>query len=244
MSGKKFCSVIYIMNCKNNSSSSTALLIFAYSDKVQSALKPIAYTKKQNELLWHKMNERVLTLVQKTKLPYFISDEKTQKGDSFGDRLSHAIQSVLNRGYDKVIVLGNDSLGLRLTNLYEAYAEMQEKSVVLGSDFRGGAYLIGISGSSFNKKAFANIDWLTSKVFIQLQTLYSAQNPLIISPTSDCNTKNDFEKVLHGLPFHSVFKNALFSLLGYADTTYRFLNHFHTNATIGLTFNKGSPVLL
>jgi hypothetical protein len=45
----------------------------------------------------------------KTKLPYFISDESTQQGDSFGDKLSHAIQSVLDRGYDKVIVLGNDS---------------------------------------------------------------------------------------------------------------------------------------
>jgi hypothetical protein len=32
---------------------------------VQSALKPIAYNKKQNEALWHKMNERALALVQK-----------------------------------------------------------------------------------------------------------------------------------------------------------------------------------
>jgi hypothetical protein len=39
--------------------------IFAHSDKVQSALKPIAYNKKQNEALWHKMNERALALVQK-----------------------------------------------------------------------------------------------------------------------------------------------------------------------------------
>jgi hypothetical protein len=40
------------------------------------------------------MNERALALVQKTKLPYFISDESTQQG-FFGDKLSHAIQSVL-----------------------------------------------------------------------------------------------------------------------------------------------------
>jgi hypothetical protein len=92
------------MNCKENLSLSTALLIFAHSDKAQSALKPIAYNKKQNEALWHKMNERAVALVQKTKLPYFISDESSQQGLSFGDKLSHAIQSVLDRGYDKVIV--------------------------------------------------------------------------------------------------------------------------------------------
>jgi hypothetical protein len=33
--------------------------------RLQSALKPIAYNKKQNEALWHKMNERALALVQK-----------------------------------------------------------------------------------------------------------------------------------------------------------------------------------
>jgi hypothetical protein len=45
---------------------------------VQSALKPIAYNKKQNEALWHKMNES-LGIGSKTKLPYFISDESTQQ---------------------------------------------------------------------------------------------------------------------------------------------------------------------
>ena len=109
------------MNCKDPLSISTAVLIFAYGDKVQSTLKPIAYNRKQNVVLWHKMNERVLTLVQKTKLPYFISDENTQQGVSFGDKLSHAIQSVLDRGYDKVIVMGNDSPGLRLPHLQRSF---------------------------------------------------------------------------------------------------------------------------
>jgi hypothetical protein len=59
---------------------------------VQSALKPL-FIIKQNEALWHKMNER-LGIGSKTKLPYFISDESTQQG-FFGDKLSHAIQSVL-----------------------------------------------------------------------------------------------------------------------------------------------------
>jgi glycosyltransferase A (GT-A) superfamily protein (DUF2064 family) len=231
------------MSLDNKHSSSVAILVFAQSDKVESAFKPIAYRKRQNDLLWHKMNQKIVQTVHKTRLPYFISDENTQEGDSFGSKLGHAIQTVLNKGYDKVIVLGNDSPGLRLAHLQEAFIELQDKNVVLGSDFRGGTYLIGISRVSFNKEAFAKIDWQTPKVFGQLQALYSAQTLGFISPLADCNTRSDFEKLLHELPFYSSFKSVLASLLLYAFAIYSFVKHFHVNAIIGLNFNKGSPVL-
>lgn len=243
MSGIRFCSVIYIMNCNQDLSLSTAFLIFAQSDEVESALKPIAFTKKQNVALWHKMNERVLTLVQKTKLPYFVSDENSQLGDSFGDKLAHAIQSVLDKGFDKVIVVGNDSPGLRLRHMQQAYLEVQDKSVVLGPDFKGGTYLIGISKISFNKEAFAKIDWQTPKVFEQLQALYFTQNPVIISSLADFNSKNDFEKLWHELPFYSTFKSILAALLFYRVGVFTFLKYFYSNVIIGFKFNKGPPVL-
>jgi hypothetical protein len=50
-----------------------------------------------------------LTLVQKNKLPYFISDENTQQGVSFGDKLRSPFNPFWIEGYDKVIVMGNDS---------------------------------------------------------------------------------------------------------------------------------------
>jgi glycosyltransferase A (GT-A) superfamily protein (DUF2064 family) len=88
--------------------------------------------------------------------------------------LSHAIQSVLDRGYDKVIVLGNDSPGLHLNHLQEAFLELQDKSVVLGPDFKGGTYLMGFS--KFLLIRGFKIDWQTSKVFEQLRALYSSQS--------------------------------------------------------------------
>jgi glycosyltransferase A (GT-A) superfamily protein (DUF2064 family) len=42
-------------------------------------------------------------------------------------------------------VLGNDSPGLHLNHLQEAFLELQDKSVVLGPDFKGGTYLMGFS---------------------------------------------------------------------------------------------------
>jgi glycosyltransferase A (GT-A) superfamily protein (DUF2064 family) len=64
--------------------------------------------------------------------------------------LSHANQSVLDKGY-KVIVLGNDSPGLHLNHLQEAFLELQDKSVVLGPDFKGGTYLMGFSKISLRR---------------------------------------------------------------------------------------------
>jgi glycosyltransferase A (GT-A) superfamily protein (DUF2064 family) len=92
----------------------------------------------------------------------------------------------LDRGYDKVIVLGNDSPGLHL-NLQEAFLELQDKSVVLGPDFKGGTYLMGFS-KFLLIGGFAKIDW-QSKVFEQLRALYSSQKLGITAPLTDCNTK-------------------------------------------------------
>jgi hypothetical protein len=49
-------------------------------------------------------------------------------------------------------VLGNDSPGLHLNHLQEAFLELQDKSVVLGPDFKGGTYLMGFSKISLIRR--------------------------------------------------------------------------------------------
>jgi glycosyltransferase A (GT-A) superfamily protein (DUF2064 family) len=53
-------------------------------------------------------------------------------------------------------VLGNDSPGLHLNHLQEAFLELQDKSVVLGPDFKGGTYLMGFQ-NFFNKEALPKL---------------------------------------------------------------------------------------
>jgi glycosyltransferase A (GT-A) superfamily protein (DUF2064 family) len=87
--------------------------------------------------------------------------------------LSHAIQSVLDRGYDKVIVLGNDSPGLHLNHLQEAFLELQDKSVVLGPDFKGGTYLMGFSKFLLIRRLLPKL--IGKRHIEQLRALYSSQ---------------------------------------------------------------------
>jgi hypothetical protein len=129
--------------------------------------------------------------------------------------LSHAIQSVLDKGYDKVIVLGNDSPGLHLNHLQEAFLELQDKSVVLGPDFKGGTYgvfkisLIRLLPKLIGKRQ--NIE--------QLRALYSSQKLGITAPLTDCNTKMIL-KLFHNLLFAVHLK--CFGIFFYATPIYTF----------------------
>jgi glycosyltransferase A (GT-A) superfamily protein (DUF2064 family) len=230
------------MNLDSKYSSSTAVLLFAQSDKVESAIKPIAYNKKQNDLLWQKMNQKVLRTIQKTKLPYFISNENTQEGLCFGEKLSHAIQSVFDQGFEKVIVIGNDSPGLTAKHLQNACLGLKNNKWVFGPDCRGGTYLIGVSKSVFNAALFAKINWRTTQVLRQLKGLSLGQ-AIPLSPLGDLNAKTDFENVLKDFSFYSTFKNSLSSLLFYQYILSQVLRISYSSEFVGLNFNKGSPVL-
>jgi glycosyltransferase A (GT-A) superfamily protein (DUF2064 family) len=230
------------MNLDFKHSSSTAILLFAQSNKTESALKPIAYQKKQNDLLWQKMNNKVLQTIRKINLPYFISDENTQVGVSFGEKLSHAIQTVFERGFEKVIVVGNDSPGLTKDHLQTAHLGLQNKKWVFGPDCKGGTYLLGISKSVFNASLFSKISWGTTQVVKELKEL-SQEDAIFLSSLADFNTSADFKNVLKDFSFCSSFKNGLVSFLFYQRPLNRFLKKFYSYKFVGLNFNKGSPVL-
>jgi glycosyltransferase A (GT-A) superfamily protein (DUF2064 family) len=230
------------MNLDFKHSSSTAILLFAQSNKIESALKPIAYEKKQNDLLWQKLNNKVLQTIRKTSLPYFISDEKTQVGECFGDKFSHAIQAVFEKGFEKVIVVGNDSPGLTQDHLQNAGLGLQNNKWVFGPDCKGGTYLIGVSKSVFNKSLFSKISWGTAQVVTELKALY-VEDAILLSPLADFNTLSDFKNVLKGFSFYSTFKNSLISLLFHQRPLNRFLNKYYFYEFVGLNFNKGPPIL-
>lgn len=228
------------MNLDSKHSSSTAILLFAQSNEVESALKPIAHRRKQNDLLWQKMNRKVVQTIQKTKLPYFISDEKIQVGDSFGDKLSHSINTIFEKGFEKVIVVGNDSPGLTKEHFLNASKGLENKNWVFGPDHRGGTYLIGVSKSVFNARLLAKISWHTNRVATQLKELSFGQS-IVLRPLADFNTIHHFKKVLEGFSFFSMFKNSLISLLFYLQPLNRFLEKHYSFEFVGLNYNKGSP---
>jgi glycosyltransferase A (GT-A) superfamily protein (DUF2064 family) len=230
------------MNRVQNISSRTAILLFAQSSKLESAIKPIATSKKKNDVLWHKMNQKVLQKIHKTKLPFFISDENTQEGTRFGEKLSHAVQAVFNEGYEKVIIVGNDTPGLTIKDIQQAAASLENNELVLGPDHRGGAYLIGISKNSYNRSLFARVNWKTSKVVQELKA-FSNEPYAVLKPLSDFNTFADFTTILRDLSYLNRIKSNLLSLLFFQLFLNRFIGAVYTYNVLGFNFNKGSPAV-
>jgi uncharacterized protein len=231
---------------RNNFSttSKTAILLFAQSEDRESVSKPIAFQKSKNVLIWKKMNERVEKVIQKTNHPYFISNETTQIGNTFGEKITHAIQSVFEKGFEKVIVVGNDCLLLQKSHLLEALEKLERSDFVFGANNRGGTYLMGVSKTNFNAKAFEKINWQTKTVFDELILLYKNKSIYYLPCLQDCNTEYDFESVLKLLPFNAWFKHLLTSLL-------KFYNFCFTNQDtticlehLEINYNKGPPIKL
>lgn len=220
----------------------TAFLLFASSESVQSAVKPIAGTKKQNLLLWHKMNENALSKIKKSKLPYFIADETVQKGDTFGKKITNAINDVFNQGYDQVVVIGNDCPELKAKHINDTIKKLSTNDAVFGPDFNGGVYLIGVSKSSFEAAKFESISWQTSLVYNELNSLFCQSKIALLPFLNDCNTTYDFKKALGKLSFAASFRNFLQAVL--QNNSYLFFTAF--SATYSLftpqNYNKGSPV--
>jgi uncharacterized protein len=197
--------------------------------------------KSSDIALMEVFNCKASNLIQSSGLPYFKSNERIQRGASFGLRLRNAIEDVFNKGFEKVIIIGNDCIELKSHHLLEANIKLLNNDIVLGADFNGGAYLIGVSKSVFDADKFEAVSWKTLTVFNELQSLFSKQTIALLSCLNDCNSIFDFKKALNKLPLSDPFRNLILYLL----QNIKVINYCETSdVSFGfstLNHNKGSP---
>lgn len=142
--------------------SDTAILIFTRSLESESLHKKISDT--QNIKILQKLIDHTKQVVKQSCLPYFISSDEYQFGDTFGERLFNEMSRVFNSGYEKIIVIGNDSPELTSETLLDASIKIQKDKIILGPSEDGGVYLIAIHRENLNRDLFLNIPWLSDKV--------------------------------------------------------------------------------
>ncbi len=67
-----------------------------------------------------------------------------QQGESLGDRMAHAFATVLDRGYDRVVLLGSDIPQIQPGDIEAAFRDLDRRDLVFGPTFDGGYYLVGM----------------------------------------------------------------------------------------------------
>ncbi|GAB5552661.1 MAG: hypothetical protein Sapg2KO_22520 [Saprospiraceae bacterium] len=149
--------------------SNTALLIFTRSASLEARQKPLAFRRKHAEKVAQLLNEKALELAKSTGLTYFIVNEKLQEGGDFASRFDSAFQYVFDKGFDKIVSIGNDCLGLTRAQILAAALDLKQQDFVIGPTQRGGLYLFGLNIDAYQKLDFQDLPWQTNQLFTCLE---------------------------------------------------------------------------
>jgi glycosyltransferase A (GT-A) superfamily protein (DUF2064 family) len=176
--------------------SSTALIFFSRSAEQEGIAKPWLGNgnKHNNAAIARLLIEKAKANVQQSGLDVFHFDERLQRGEDFGARLSNAFADVFAMGYASAVAVGNDSPELGTLDWAALQASLNAGKAVIGPTLRGGAYLIGLQANAFDAAAFAALPWQTRNVYAHLSAYLQgthAQAPVELSCMRDMNTVYD-----------------------------------------------------
>ena len=226
----------------NPSPSKTAILIFSLSEEAEKISKPFL---QQNGGLKN-LNSLIKRKVDTIGVDYFHYTEEYQKGDTFGKRIVNTIAAIFDKGYDHVITVGNDSLGLEKAHLRSAITEVENKKVVVGPSHDGGFYLLGLHKDQFDPELFLSLSWKTSKLYKELQTLLSKKEAVeyTLPYLYDLDEYHDISRNIAALSILKIeaikwLQNLILVVFG----DYKYLVLKIKKGSISTLFNKGSPIV-
>ncbi|WP_103864783.1 DUF2064 domain-containing protein [Aquimarina sp. I32.4] len=232
-----------IENPLPNHQKQIAILVFANSSQEELKHKHLVH----GQQLFDHFNKKTLTEVRKTGLPYAIYSEKEQHGTTFGERFANAIEDLFEKGYQKIITIGNDSPNLTASYLIDTSHKLMHNTMVVGPSIDGGIYLLGLDRSDFEKDSFIQLPWQTRLLSKSLIKKISASGVHIklLSRLKDIDELQDLRFFLSRINRTTrLLKSILLQLFSciYEAIIYQFKLVVTTIHTI--PFNKGSPDLI
>ncbi len=217
----------------------TAILFFANSPEHEQNRKAIA----KSQRLFRVLESNLLDKVRRTGIPLYRSNEHSQVGDTFGLRFTGAVQSIFDKGYDSLIVIGNDTPQLSRAHLLKTRNLLQQGKTVIGPSTDGGFYLLGLTKAQFNQALFVELPWQRANLFHNIAQLLGTEGNLCQLPMlADIDTTRDIDFLL---TTRQAITFAIRQLLKEWCSRSYVLSHPDSKAVIPgyycITQNKGSP---
>ena len=188
------------------------------------------------------MNSKFEKLITSVNCSSFIFNENNQVGNSFGEKLTNSIQEIYSKGFQKVIVIGNDCPALNSTILQSAITSLQTNSVVVGPNYNGGLYLIGINKENFTKEDFQQLNWQTNTLHSNFKNYFDGAI-VELKTLNDLNNFKDIQDFIVNST-SSFIRNLLLSFQLTFLFFYSFIHQILSLIVIKNPLNKGSPVVL
>jgi len=218
----------------------TAILIFSNSCEADSRIKKI----KKGKLLFNHLNEKVVKVALRTELPVEVISSNEQIGSSFKERFYNAIQHVYSKGFENVIIIGNDTPQLSTQHILSAYNNLKNNKISIGPSTDGGFYLLAISKTIFQKINFFDYSWQTQTLLSELLNNLKNldQDPLILNLLADIDSIDDLKTIQnYSKYFSSVFKRIISEILSISPVTFEIENFYFNSYFTKIPLNKGSP---
>ncbi len=194
--------------------SHTAILFFSRTPKAEAQAKCIVPSWQKNNRLTLRLINNTLQLIKKSGLPYYRYDESKQIYATFGSNLRLAFEELFKQGYQRVIAIGNDSPGLRLSHIHRAVVHLDSHELVVGETFSGGIYLLGLCPKAFADIDFEHLPWQTPSLADSLAQQCARLKIRIkfLEPTFELN-KYAVIKTSWRIPYKSLLNDILSLIL-------------------------------
>jgi len=218
--------------------SRTAILLFAKTAPLEACHKTLLSNQNDNGQLTEQLLKHAKDVAQGSELDWYHIHEGQQVDGTFGQKLSHAVESVYKKGHESVIIIGSDCVELTIDDIKQAQYQLQKGVNVFGPDLRGGAFLIGWRRESFNQKAFEDLQWNTSNLLQDLKS-HSIQSDVsyeCLSVHADINDQNDLTLV-------ASYSKLLRALISWSRTSYeyKYPNTYFTSILSNLSTSRRGP---
>jgi glycosyltransferase A (GT-A) superfamily protein (DUF2064 family) len=225
----------------------TAVLLFLRDERGEARLKSLDL--RLNGLahlhLLRTLNRHSQQVARRSGLPVFVVKGEQQIGNTFGERLGNAIETVFTAGFENVIAIGNDCLSLT-SNQLKHIANLLEQgaSLVLGPAEDGGVYAIGIQKRAYQQTAFIHLPWQTALVYNAL--LEYAQifhlPATCLATEQDIDDAASFQRVFNALGRATRLYNVLKSIVTHYISSFKETVFFISNSILFTTHLRAPPV--
>ncbi|MCI4667808.1 MAG: DUF2064 domain-containing protein [Bacteroidia bacterium] len=128
-------------------------------------------------------------MAKRSTLPYFLYNSSSQRGENFKERLSGACKDLFAKGFENILVIGNDTTNLKVADLITAALAQIEGKLVIGPSNDGGVYLLGLSRKQFEEGLLSQVRWESKWVARDLANRAAQFNFSLVS----LERKNDLD---------------------------------------------------
>lgn len=150
----------------------TCILYFTLTPEIEANTKQWSHSNRINLQIAQNLYDYSKAQIKKVELPFIEINEQQQVGDSFGEKIVHAIEQVFDKGYDDVIVVGNDCINFNHKDLSQAEQLIEQGHQTIGLTKDGGVYLFSIAQATHTieqSETLKQLPWCTNELGQALQ---------------------------------------------------------------------------